>query len=636
MHVSTARPELNRGVRWRTLPRGSVELMDGFWKDRQNINRQTSLAVGYERLERFGNFHDLRLAAGQTTGAFKGKLFNDSDVYKWLEAVACAIPTDGEEELHKMADRAIGWVQQAQENDGYLDSYFQTTSAEKWTDLAHGHELYCTGHLIEAAIAWRRFQGDDRLMDVARRLVDHIMTVFGPGKREGAPGHPEIELALVEMARETGEERYADLALFFLGQRGRRQLGADDRTGHVGPGALQDHVDTREATTVEGHAVRQLYLTCGVTDAYLVTGDRSWLDAALRQWRDMTSRKMFVTGGVGQCHLSETFSEPYELGNARAYCETCGAIASIMWNWRLLLATGEARFADVLERVLYNAFLSGISLKGDLFFYVNPLFTNGNDPCFGRKRVERLEWPWTPCCPPNVMRMMGLLDHYLATQGEGGLQIHQYVGARIMFDAASGAPASLVMETGMPWNGDVTVRVEQAGGGTWPLWLRIPEWSVSATCTRNGRQVDVDAGYLRLDGPWKEGDEVNLDLGMAADMLEAHPYVDAARGSLAVRRGPLIYCLEQVDQADGVSILDARIDADAEMNETWNEDILGGVVTLDIDGGVADSAVWDDGLYRSPRGAKSESQKDTRLRAIPYYAWANRGPNAMRVWVPRR
>ena len=347
----------------------------------QSARRPTaavSLITGYAQLEKSGNFNNLRLAAGAGEGDYRTPMFMDSDVYKWLEAVGYELAADPNPTLEEMANHAIDLLEAAQADDGYLDSYWQVVKPDqRWTDIEHGHELYCAGHLFQAAVAYPRGTGDRRLLDIACRVADNIDGVFGPDKRHSTPGHPEIEMGLIELYRETGEKRYLDLAIFFLDERGQ---------GHLKPiyrwtptKYYQDHVPVRDASTMEGHAVRQLYLTAGVTDAYLETGEQALFDAMLRQWHDMTERKMYITGGLGALHEGEAFGEPYELPNDSCYCETCAQIASIMWSWRMLLATGESRYADLLEQTLYNGFLSGISLDGQRYFYVNPLLSRGPD-----------------------------------------------------------------------------------------------------------------------------------------------------------------------------------------------------------------------------------------------------------------
>src|SRR5262245_48154209 len=359
----------------KTLPAGAVTFEAGLWAQRQAVNRAAALPHGLAMLGTAGNLDNLRIAAGRATGRFRGRVFMDSDVYKWLEAAAFEMARVPSDELRASAESLIELVAAAQGEDGYLNSYYTVGEpGRRWTDLAQGHELYCAGHLVQAAVAYRRALGDDRLLAIARRVVENVHSVFGPGRRLEADGHAEIETALVELYRETGERRHLELAAFFLDQRGRGRLGPNR---HDSPSAFQDRVPVSEAAIVEGHAVRALYLTTGVADVHLETGEPALLEALTRQWQDMVGGKLYVTGAVGARHLTEAFGQSYELPNDLAYGETCGAIASVMWNWRMLLATGQSRFADLIERTLYNAVLPGVSLDGQLYFYVNPLASNG-------------------------------------------------------------------------------------------------------------------------------------------------------------------------------------------------------------------------------------------------------------------
>jgi DUF1680 family protein len=341
---------------WKTLEMDAVAIEGGLWAQRQTVNRQSALPHGYRMLEAAGNLENLRIAAGRSDSAYRGPVFMDSDVYKWLEAAALEVGRAPVDSLSSSINTAIEIVQAAQGEDGYINSYYTVAEpGRRWTDITHGHEFYCAGHLFQAAVAHHRATGDERLLAVARRFADYIDSVFGPGKRTATPGHPEIEMALVELYRETGDRRYLDLAKFFIDQRGRGWLGPGR---YASPAYFQDRVPVREASEVEGHAVRALYLAAGVADLYLETGEQALFDALSRQWRDLVSRKLYITGGVGSRHLGEAFGRPYELPNELAYCETCAAIASVMWSWRMLLATGEARFADldpalrVVEQIL--------------------------------------------------------------------------------------------------------------------------------------------------------------------------------------------------------------------------------------------------------------------------------------------
>jgi DUF1680 family protein len=616
-----------------TLGARAVAIDGGLWARRQTVNRDSALPHGFRMLETAGNLENLRIAAGRSAGQYRGPVFMDSDVYKWLEAAALEMAREPNQWLASTSAATIDLVAAAQRDDGYINSHYQVAEpGKRWTDFAHGHELYCAGHLIQAAIAFRRATGDDRLLTIARRFTDYIHSLFGPGRRVATPGHPEIEMALVELYRETGERRHLDLAAFFLEHRGRGWLGPGRYNSSA---SFQDRVPVREATTVEGHAVRALYLTAGATDVYLETGEEALLGALSRQWHDLVSGKLYITGGVGARHLSEAFGQPYELPNDLAYCETCGAIASVMWSWRMLLATSEARFGDLIERTMYNAVLAGVSLTGDRYFYVNPLASNGEAEHLSRGGSVRKEWHLVACCPPNVMRQLASFGHYIATRDASGLQIHQYAPARIAADLGSGPAMALRMETAYPWEGRVRLAIEQGTTASRTLSFRVPGWCTAATARVNGRQVSPGSkGYLRIDRVWQNGDTVELEFPMEARLIEAHPWIESTRGCVAIERGPLVYCLEQADQPDA-AIADLEIDGGAPLESSWVSGRLDGVTVVRASGWAVDTGPWKDRLYRPVGRGTSAARRRTALTAIPYFAWANRGPGAMRVWIPR-
>jgi len=618
------------GAALKTLDIRAVTFDGGLWARRQAVNREAALPHGLRMLETAGNLDNLRIAAGRKTGRFRGRVFMDSDVYKWLEAAAFEIARVPSEELRTSSETLIELVAAAQGDDGYLNSYYTVAEpGRRWTDLAHGHELYCAGHLIQAAVAYRRATGDERLLTIARRFVDCIHAVFGPGRRATTDGHAEIEMALVELYRETGERRHLDLAAFFLDQRGRGRIG---QNRYDSPAAFQDRVPVREATTVEGHAVRALYLTTGAADLYLETGETPLLETLTRQWQDMVESKLYITGGVGARHLAESFGQPYELPSDLAYGETCGGIASIMWSWRMLLATGHARYADLIERTLYNAVLAGVSLTGEQYFYVNPLASNGEAEHLHRGGCQRKAWHFVACCPPNVMRLLASLGHYVATGDASGLQIHQYAAAHVV------APdVALRMETAYPWDGRVRLTLEETSARPWTLALRVPGWCTGASVRVNGRETTSSAtpsGYLRLERAWTRGDVVELDLPMPAQCVAAHPWIESTRGCVAIELGPLVYCIEQADHP-GTRIADLEIDAAAPLQSAWEPDTLDGVTVIRARGWEVDTSAWRHRLYRPLGSAPPGPRRPVTLNAIPYYAWANREPGAMRVWIPR-
>ncbi len=617
-----------------TLPFPSVTLKGGFWGQHRDVNRTVSLRNGYTMLEKAGNFHNLRLAAGLAEGAYSSTApYLDSDLYKWLEAVAYELGNGPDAELAHMADETIDLLARAQRPDGYLNSYYTVVKPDKrWQELRDGHELYCAGHLFQAAVAHRRVTGSTKLLDIARRLADCIDGVFGVGKRRGTCGHPEIEAALIELYRDTGEKRYLHLASYFLDERAQGLLDVTPSNAAV----YQEHVAVRNATTVEGHAVRALYLTAGVADLFMETGEPALLTALLRQWHDLTAHKLFLTGGAGSRTSGEAFGEPYELPNDTCYCETCAQIASIMWNWRMLLITGEGRFADLMERTLFNGFLSGRSLDGLRTRYENPLLRRGYKPVFGLHGNERKEWYGCACCPPNIMRLLSSLQHYLVTHDDNGVQIQHYAPCDITVDV-KGGPVHLHAQTDYPWQGTMLLSVETTTAAPWKLSFRIPAWCAKPVLKLNDARLAVAVdkkGYLSIERQWTECDYVELELPMPARLTSAHQRVDPTRGSVAIERGPLVYCLESPDQPGGFNLLDIEIAKDSRLDPVWKDDLLGGMMVIKARGYAVDSSVWGDGLYLPFDAAADAERQQTSLVAIPYYAWDNRGLSTMRVWMP--
>jgi uncharacterized protein len=619
----------------------------GLWRDSRWTNAVVSIPDGWDRLVEAGNIHNLELAAGTTTGDYRNDLpFMDSDLYKWLEAVGCLLGGNDpdartRERLMAHIDTDVAVLTAAQQDDGYLNSYVQVIRPDRrWLHLDWGHEHYSAGHLIQAAVAVARGTGRTDLLDIACLLADRIDADFGaePGKIDGIDGHPEIEMALVELYRVTGERRYLELARYFVDRRGHGLLSAahySDR--NFGSVYWQDHTPLREATEVDGHAVRQLYLLCGAVDVYAETGDKSLLEAAERLWEEMVATKTYLTGGVGAHHLDESFGDQYELPNERAYTETCAAIASVMLSWRLLLATGKVRYADLIERTLYNGLLAGVSLSGDKYLYVNPLQRRDSHALRdgGDMRAERTPWFRCACCPPNVMRTLASLEHYVIAADDKSVVLHQYISGSFEARIAAGT-VGLVVETGLPWNGSVTITVNGPDGEPWTLMVRVPAWSPQARAAVNGADVSGQPqdGWLRITRDWVPGDVVTLELDMEVRVVTADPRVDTARGAVALERGPLVYCLEAVDQSGGFRLDDVVIDPAGPIASHQRPDLLGGVVALTARGrlrpGGPTSGWWP---YRGVDTA-TQLGAEVELTAVPYYAWANRDPGAMRVWIP--
>jgi DUF1680 family protein len=632
-----AAPTAAAAVALHPVPLGASRIRGGFWFERQEANRRQAIRTGYEKLETSGNLRNLRIAAGTEQGEAKGPIFMDSDVYKWLEAAGWEYGREADEEV-------LGWIREvtavvaaAQAEDGYLDSVQQLRGkGERYVDLPWSHEHYCAGHLFQAAVAVHRSTGETGLLDVAVKLADHLVATFGPGKVEEVDGHPVVEMGLVELFRETGEQAYLDLARWFVDARG---TGIIERLHGKEPTYFSDRVPVREQTSPEGHSVRAVYFTAGAADVAAETGDAELLAALTRQWEGMLASKTYVTGGIGSRWDWEQFGDHYELGPDRAYAETCAAIGSVQWSWRMLLATGEARYADLVERTLYNAFLPGVSLAGTEYFYVNALQLRHGAHAEEERSVAHGRRPWfdCACCPPNIMRTLSSLDAYVATSTDGGgvpgVQVHQFTTGTI-----EAAGAALAVTTDYPWDGTVRVEVT-ATPGEFELALRVPAWAEGATATVNGDAVATTAGeYLRVVRDFAVGDVVELVLPMSVRVVEADTRVDAVRGSVVVERGPLVYAVEQADLPDDLPADDLRVRV-AELRGARAEhrpDLLEGVTVLQLPVHAALAAATGP-LYR-PAGddpAPEAAEETLLVPAIPYYAWANRELGAMRVWFPR-
>ena len=618
-------------VRLRPLPLTDVRLTDDFWEPRRRVNRDETLSSQYRHLEETGRLDNFRKASGKMEGRFEGIYFNDSDVYKWLEAASWSLATDPDAELTKMVDAAITEVEDAQEPDGYLNTYFTSERAgERWTNFDL-HEMYCAGHLFQAAVAHFHATGSRRLLDVAVRFADHICDTFGAegeGKQPAVDGHEEIEMALVELFRVTGNRLYLEQAEFFVDARGHGLLGRP--YGQHDPSYSQDHKPLREQDETVGHAVRALYFYSGAADVYAETGERGLLEALHRLWDNMTTRRMYVSGGLGSRYEGEAFGGDYELPNERAYAETCAAIASVMWNWRMLMLERDARYADLIERTLYNAVLSGVSLDGRTYFYHNPLADDGTH--------RRLPWFGCACCPPNVARLLASIPGYFYGASEDAVWVHLYAEGSAQINLNGARAIGISQRTDYPWDGDVDLDVD--GEGEFALMLRIPSWCEDgASIEVNGEAFTgpVPPGsYAEIRRPWRPGDAVRLRLPMPVRRVEAHPYVADDAGRVALTRGPILFCVEGADNP-GVDPRDVVLPDEAVLSEERRPDLLGGVVVLTGEAEVSPPGEgWYGRLYRTAAPQKDGTTGKTELTAVPYHAWANREPGPMRVWLRAR
>jgi DUF1680 family protein len=604
----------------------AVRLSDNVWEPRRRMTIDSTIPGQYQLLETTERLENFRRTARKESGNFTGRYYNDSDLYKWIEAAAWALATEPNPELDALLDEAIELIAGAQQPDGYIDNFYTLADmSKKWTELTVTHELYCAGHLFQAAVAHHRATGKTSLLDISCRFADLICDTFGPaesGKRPGTDGHEEIELAMVELGRVTGNQRYINQAAYFLDARGYGLVGGDEYH--------QDHVPFREATAVVGHAVRQVYLTAGAADIYAELGDPAVLAALDRLWENMTTRRIYVSSGIGARWEGEAFGRDFELPNLRAYTESCAAIGSIMWNWRMLLITGDAKYADLIETTLFNGMLPGIALDGNTYFYQNPLANDGTH--------RRQPWFETACCPPNIARTLAALGGYVASTSDDAIWLHLYAQSALDLVLPSGS-VHLDVQTDYPWDG--TVRVTVDGSGDFSLRLRVPGWCESgATLSVNGEPANVDltpGSYAEIRRTWSHGDVVELNLPMPVRVVQAHPYLFENAGRVAIFRGPVLYCAEQADNP-GIDPKDVELTTLASFMTNHDPNLLGGVTSIAIDATInLPETDWSHQLYRTVETGNADQQgTPALLTLIPYFVWANREPGPMEVWLRAR
>lgn len=624
------------------VPFTRVTIEDTFWAPKLRVNRERSIPHIYQQCLDTGRIDAFRpdwQPGPELTarGAWGGTpvMFWDSDVAKWLEAASYSLATHPDPQLEALVDEVIAIVAGAQHEDGYLNTWFTTVDPQnRWKNLRDWHELYCAGHLIEAGAAHYQATGKRTLLDVVRRYTDLIASLFGvePGQKRGYPGHPEIELALVKLYRATGEQRYLELSRYFVDERGRQPHYFDQEARERGDDPAnfwartyeynQSHLPVREQRQVVGHAVRAMYLYSGMVDLAREDGDDSLLETCRHLWPNLTTKRMYVTGGIGTSSKNEGFTNDYDLPNESAYAETCAAIGLIFWAHRLLQLDCDRRYADILELALYNSVLSAVSSEGQNFFYENPLASSGLH--------QRQPWFFCPCCPPNLARLFASLGEYIYAQSQTDAVVHLYIQGRGSL-SVGGQAVSLRQETNYPWDGTVTIQVSPESPSTFGLRLRIPGWCRSAGVEVNGEAVDLtgrlEQGYLRIERLWQPGDVVRLDLAMPVERLSAHPEVQVDQGHVTLRRGPLIYCLEQCDQAEPLHCL--VLPPTAALTSQVEPDLLGGVVVVRGTAAALVDDDWEGTLYRP----QPPATRPVPITAIPYYAWGNREPGPMQVWL---
>jgi DUF1680 family protein len=620
----------------------------GFWGGRVDAVAGRTANILYQRCVEAGMLEQIdpdrpspgvkipfHVSDGDEVSTVTTQMFWDSDFGKTIETAAYSLYRRPNPELEAKIDEIVDMYARLQQPDGYMSSwYLRIQPGQRWTNLRDCHELYCAGHLIEGAVAYYQATGKRRLLDVMARYVDHIASVFGPeeGKRKGYCGHEEIELALVKLARATGERKYMDLAKYFIDQRGQqphyfdeeaRARGADPRHYHFKTYEYnQSHKPVREQDKVVGHAVRAMYLYSGMADIATEYGDDSLKTALERLWADLTTKRLYVTGGLGPSSDNEGFTADFDLPNETAYAETCAAVGLIFWSSRMLGMGPDGRFADIMELALYNGSISGLSLDGSLFFYENPLESRG--------KHSRWRWHHCPCCPPNIGRMVASIGSYMYGVADNAIAVHLYGDNTARLEIA-GQTVLLTQTSRYPWDGAVAVAVAPETPVAFTLHLRIPGWCLRAELFVNGEPIDLSSvtrqGYAAITREWSAGDQVGLDLDMAVERVYAHPEVRQDAGRVALMRGPIVYCLEEADNPMSLNRL--RVPAQTPFDCRFEPDLLGGVVTLSADIEADATADWDGTLYRT-EPAKAEPAP---IKAIPYFAWDNRGSGEMLVWL---
>lgn len=642
-----------------------VCIQDPFWNGFTELVRETVIPYQWDALndaipdaEPSFAIRNFRIAAGLEEGEFGGFIFQDSDLAKWLEAVGYSLANTPDPQLEQTADEVIELIAKAQQENGYLNTYFTIKEPGKaWTNLYEAHELYCAGHMMEAAVAYYEATGKRKLLDVMCKFADHIDSVFGreQGQVRGYDGHQEIELALVKLSRVTGEERYLKLAQFFIDERGaepnffieeckqregysywtkkKEKIPTVDQVAYN-----QAHQPVREQDVAVGHSVRAVYMYAAMADLARLSGDQALHEACRRLWDNMTKKQMYITGGIGSTHNGEAFTFDYDLPNDTVYAETCASIGLIFFAQRMLQLDAQSEYADVLERALYNNVIGSMSQDGKHYFYVNPLevWPKASDLNPDRRHVKatRQKWFGCSCCPPNVARLLSSLNSYIytASPAENKVYTHLFIGSEAQFELASGEVA-FTQQSNLPWEGYVRFEMTVAPEEPFTLALRIPSWSYGQAVMKiNGvltTYVNVN-GYASVTRPWKQGDIVEWELALEATFIAAHPEIRANTGKVAIERGPLVYCFEEVDTSTPLATV--SISSGQGLSSHYDAEMLGGAIVIEASGSVDEMTSWSADTPYRPLSLQRASES-VKLKAVPYYLWGNRGLGEMTVWI---
>jgi DUF1680 family protein len=631
------------------IPFQEVIIDDLFWSNWQRINRRFAIYHQYEQLEKAENINNFRVAANLIRGRHKGEFYYDSGVYKWLEAASYILHQNNDDELKTKVDEIIKLIVKAQLNDGYINTFYSTYFIEKrFTNITFMHELYCAGHLIQATIAHYNATGSTILLDAIEQYIDLIYSIFMEEKKKIPPGHQEIELALMSLYRLTNKKKYFLLAEDFINRRGKdvnskryifnqfldfsstlkqaKEIALKDGESNeiedfyadlsfkerikfyyaiLNGTCYQLDIPVREIRDPKGHAVRAMYMFCGMADLYAENGDEDLLNALIGSWSKITKGKMYITAGIGSIKGIEGFEKDFKLRIKNSYSETCAAIGFLMWNWKMLQITAQAKYSDLIERILYNSLLVGQSLDGKKYSYNNPLISSGD--------YERQNWFLCACCPPNLARTIASLGNYVYSTSENGLFIHQYIGSKLQCEI-DGTPIEIHQQSQFPWQGKVNIKILLEKDFTFKLSLRIPEWSKKSQININGESYRVDpmpGKYLEINRNWKDGDEVSLTFEMKGKFISGDPRRKDIKNKVCLSYGPIIYCLEQMDN-ETVDLNDIQIQENIPITVIHKDNLLGGINIIE--------------------GTITSGEK---IVAIPYYAWNNRGPDKMLIWCEK-
>jgi uncharacterized protein len=624
----------------KTVPVRAVVIQDGFWSQRRKTNLAASIPSMREELLEHGRMDNFLRLEGKSSEPQKGPVYSDSDIYKWTEAVGFQLQVADEPELRKTTEAMIRDVVAVQEPSGYLNTYYNGDRKPlrmQYDTQTTGHELYCIGHMLQGAIAYYRAIGDPTLLNAGIRFVDDFLIPnYGPGANQKAivSGHPEIEMALIELSRTTGERKYVDLAGYILHGDERVPLRPQQIV------YMYCGMPFTLRTKLEGHAVRAMYACCGATDYYLETGDQAYWKTLNVLWNDLTAHQLYVNGGVGARAAGEAFGDQYELPNAQAYGESCAAIGNMMWNWRMLAASGDAKFTDVIERALYNGINSGMSLDGKTYCYRNPLAFDPEGESRDRHLVDgkiRNAWYDTTCCPPNLERTFASLSGYFYSTNADGVYVHLYDNSEMNWHLHDGTGLKVQQKTNYPWSGDVKLTVSPSAPSEFVMYVRIPGWSTKNSVKVNGKEVTgaKPGEYLAIRGRWAANDTIDLSFDMTTHLLKANPAVTEDRGRVAFQRGPIVFCMEHLDQPEpgaGMNLAGYTVMPGGPTTAHFEPGLLDGVMVLTHPATISKTAT-DTALY-FPASTPKPPESPTTVKLIPYYAWANRESASMQVWIP--